>query len=84
MKTKDRKIIVTFTIPDSNEVEQKLFKIMDSIYDEENGKYMTDFKKLPDTSELYDKDPTYKKLCQKYKEAKNKKNEYEYIKMNKK
>lgn len=64
-----RTIIARFEIDDNDLIEQKLF---DSLQCEA----LKDFQKLPDTSELYENDNTFKTIAKGYKEAKKAYNDY--------
>lgn len=64
-----RTIIARFEIEDNDIVEQKLF---DSL----QCSALKDFQKLPDTSELYENDKTFKTLAKKLKEARQNYNDY--------
>ena len=57
-----RTIIARFEIDDNDLIEHKLFTILDSMG-------CKDFKKLPDTKELYEKDENFRKLAKAKKKA---------------
>ena len=69
-----RIIIAKFEIEDDDRVEQELF---DSL----QCKYLADFTKLPDTSELYENDSNFRNYCAKVKSAKRLRDDYR-LKMN--
>lgn len=58
-----RKIISTFEIEDNDFVEHKLFITLDALG-------CSDFQRLPNTKDMYDKDPVFRELCKKVKDAK--------------
>ena len=64
-----RTIIATFKIEDNDLIEQKLF---DSLQCES----LTDYKKLPDTKDLYDNDKHFVNLCKQVKDAKRIRDNY--------
>ena len=67
-----RKINVTIEIEDSDHIEYQLSIALKSLL----GTSMTDYKVLPDTSELYKNDSTFRALCKAKKTAKQKHNDY--------
>lgn len=64
-----RTIIARFEIDDNDLIEHKLFTILDSMG-------CKDFKKLPDTKELYEKDSVFRQLSMKRKAANRAYNDY--------
>jgi len=64
-----RTIIATFEIEDNDMIEQKLF---DSL----QCQSLKDFKKLPDTNDLFENDRTFRELCMKVKAAKRARDDY--------
>lgn len=69
---KTRKINITIEIEDSNFVENQLHQALDGLL----GQSMIDYKVLPDTSELYENDENFRKLCKGMKTTKQKYNDY--------
>jgi len=67
-----RIIIIKVEIEDNDFIEQALFNELDGML----GQSMTDFTKLPDTTELYENDRTFRELCIKLKAARRYKNDY--------
>tara|TARA_R110002020_G_scaffold334555_2_gene549783 strand:+ start:1363 stop:1581 length:219 start_codon:yes stop_codon:yes gene_type:complete len=64
-----RTIIARFEIDDNDLIEHKLFTILDSMG-------CKDFKKLPDTKELYENDSVFRQLSMKRKAANRAYNDY--------
>ena len=67
-----RTIMVRVEIEDSDVIEQALFKELDEMLHES----MKDFSKLPNTSELYENDETFRLLCAKVKTARKFRDDY--------
>lgn len=64
-----RTIIARFEIDDNDLLEHKLFESLQC-------EALKDFTKLPDTSELYENDEVFRRLCKGIKTAKQKYNDY--------
>jgi hypothetical protein len=64
-----RTIIARFEIDDNDLLENKLFESLQC-------EALKDFAKLPDTSELYENDEAFRRLCKGIKTAKQKYNDY--------
>lgn len=69
MTKKTRTIVVTFEIEDNDLVEHELFNSLQC-------ESFKDFRKLPDTKELYESDSKFRELCMKVKAAKRYRDEY--------
>ena len=67
-----RNIIIRIEIDDNDLIEQALFNELDGML----GLSMKEFTKLPDTTELYETDTTFRQLCMKVKAAKRYRDDY--------
>ena len=71
-KEPTRKINITIEIGDDNFIEARLREKLGYLL----GDSLIDYQVLPDTSELYEKDTTFRKLISAYKSAKRERNDY--------